>query len=140
MDNVKALLSELVQEGGVDLQNYLLSHLLDPSAMIDDLDRQAMGLNDPSQWTSKHHFKHLPPKECKEWDQACKDELDGLKKQKVFEEVTLPEGHKPIKCRWVFNIKSDGHKKAQLVAKGFSQVEGVDYNELFLPVAQFKTV
>ena len=39
MDDAEALLSELVQEGGVDLQNYLLAHSLNPSAMIDDLDR-----------------------------------------------------------------------------------------------------
>jgi hypothetical protein len=37
-------------------------------------------------------------------------------------------------------IKSDGWKKAQLVAQGFSQVEGLDFNELFSPVVQFESV
>ncbi|KIK61078.1 hypothetical protein GYMLUDRAFT_243758 [Collybiopsis luxurians FD-317 M1] len=77
MDNADALLSQLVQEGEVDLQNYLLSHSLDLSAMINDLDRQD---HTPSEWTSRRHYQHLPPKERKEWDQACKDEIDGLKK------------------------------------------------------------
>jgi hypothetical protein len=39
----------------------------------------------------------------------------------------------------VFNEKSNGHLWAWLVAKGFSQVEGIDYNELFLPVVHYET-
>ena len=46
----------------------------------------------------------------------------------------------PIGCRWVFDVKSDGRKKARLVAQGYSQVEGVDFNELFSPVVQFESV
>jgi hypothetical protein len=44
-----------------------------------------------------------------------------------------------IKNCWVFNEKSDGCLWAQLVAKGFSQVEGIDYNELFSPVIHYET-
>ena len=99
-----------------------------------------MGSNNPSHWTSRKHYQHLPPKEHKEWDQACNEEIEGLKKRSVYEEVKLPEGQKPVQCRWVFNIKSDGRKKARLVTKGFSQIEGVDYNELFSPVVQFETL
>jgi hypothetical protein len=49
----------------------------------------------------------------------------------------LPKGQKTIGCRWVFNVKSDSHKKARLVAQGFSQV---DFNELFSPVVRFESV
>ena len=47
---------------------------------------------------------------------------------------------KVIGCRWVFDVKSDGRKKARLIAQGFSQVEGLDFNELFSPVVCFESV
>ncbi|KAL0406186.1 UNVERIFIED_CONTAM: Retrovirus-related Pol polyprotein from transposon RE2 [Sesamum latifolium] len=51
----------------------------------------------------------------------------------------------PICCRWVFKLKlrvdgSIDHYKARLVAKGYSQIEGIGYNESFLPVAKTVTI
>ena len=66
--------------------------------------------------------------------------MESPDKHDVFELTDLPKGRKTIGCRWVFDFKGDGHKKARLVAQGFLQVEGVDYNELFSPVVQFKSV
>ena len=66
--------------------------------------------------------------------------MESLDKHDFFELLNLPKGHKTIGCRWVFDIKGDGHKKARLVAQGFSQVEGVNYNELFSPVVWFESV
>jgi len=40
----------------------------------------------------------------------------------------------------VFNIKSDGHYKSQLVAKGFFQIKGINFDELFSPVVCYKKV
>ena len=83
---------------------------------------------------------HFPEAAQKEWKAACYEEMESLDKHDVFELTNLPKGRKTIGCRWVFDIKGDGRKKARLVAQGFSQVEGVDYNELSSPVVQFESM
>ena len=50
----------------------------------------------------------------------------------------LPEGRRPVGCKWVFKIKCDekgriAQFKARLVAQGFSQIYRVDYQEMFAP-------
>ena len=55
-----------------------------------------------------------------------------------MELVDLPPGRKLVQCKWVYKIKFavDGSPlkyKDILVAKGYSQVHGIDYNETFLP-------
>ena len=57
-----------------------------------------------------------------------------LKQQDVFELVDAPKGRKVINNCWVFDIKLDGHKHACLIVKGFSQVEGIDFDQVFSPV------
>jgi len=54
--------------------------------------------------------------------------------------VVCPRGCRVIKNRWVFDIKPDGRKRAHLVAKGCSQVEGKDFDQIFSPVVRFETV
>jgi len=54
--------------------------------------------------------------------------------------VEHPHGRKVIKNRWVFDVKTDGRKKVRLMVKGFSQVNGLDYDQVFSPVVRFETV
>jgi hypothetical protein len=75
-----------------------------------------------------------------EWTEACQYEMDALHKLKVWNLVDLPQGRKTVKCKWVFKQKVDGHYRAQLVAKGFTQIEGVDFDETFSPVARFESL
>ena len=82
----------------------------------------------------------LPKAQKEEWKKVCHEELESLREHHIFELTDLPYSRKVIKNRWVFDIKSNGRKKAQLVAKGFSQQEGIDFNEIFSPVVHFETV
>ena len=63
-----------------------------------------------------------------------------LRQQDVFELVDALKGCKVINNRWVFEIKPNGHKCACLVAKGFFQVEDIDFDQVFSPLIQFETV
>jgi hypothetical protein len=75
-----------------------------------------------------------------QWTDACQYEIDALAKNKTWELVDLPPGHKAVKSKWVFKLKSDGCYRARLVAKGFTQIPGIDYDETFSPVARFESL
>jgi hypothetical protein len=75
-----------------------------------------------------------------EWTEACQYEMDALAKLKVWSLVDLPQGRKAVKSKWVFKRKVDGRYRARLVAKGFTQIEGVDFDETFSPVACFESL
>jgi len=74
------------------------------------------------------------------WEEACKYEIAALDKNKTWELVDLPADHKAVKLKWVLKHKADGHYHACLVAKGFTQIPGLDYDETFLPVACFESL
>ncbi|KAL4355240.1 hypothetical protein GQ457_06G015480 [Hibiscus cannabinus] len=76
-----------------------------------------------------------------EWRDAMQDELRAMDSLNTWSVVSLPDGKKAIDCKWVYRIKrkADGsvdRYKARLFAKGFTQVEGVDYTDTFSPVAK----
>ena len=73
------------------------------------------------------------------WEAAIKEELRSLEAFSTFEVVDLPPGKRPVGCKYVFKIKYRPHGsidkyKVRLVAQGFLQQEGIDYNEIFAPV------
>jgi hypothetical protein len=75
-----------------------------------------------------------------QWSEACQYEIDMLAKNGTWELVDLPPGHKAVKSKWVFKLKADGRYHACLVAKGFTQIPGVDFDETFSPVARFESL
>jgi len=80
-----------------------------------------------------------------EWLAACEEEMCTWKDMDVYDVVPCPKGRKVIGSKWVFHIKQgpDGSilkHKARIVTQGFTQVEGVDFDQTFAPVAQFSSL
>jgi hypothetical protein len=68
------------------------------------------------------------------WIEAMEEEMKLMKDNDAWDIVPLPEGAKPVGCKWIFKTKRDlkgkvERYKAHLVAKGFTQKEGIDYKE-----------
>nr|GEW47570.1 hypothetical protein [Tanacetum cinerariifolium] len=79
------------------------------------------------------------------WIEAMQEELLQFKMQKVWVLVDLPKGKRAIGSKWVFRNKKDKRgivigNKARLVAQGHTQEEGIDYKEVFAPVARIEAI
>lgn len=87
----------------------------------------------------------MTPRERKLWSAAAEEEMHCLNQHRVWELTELPPGKKTISCKWVFKAKLDGDGqihayKARLVARGFSQRYGEDYDETYAPVVKHETI
>jgi len=80
-----------------------------------------------------------------EWKQAMMEEIQALAKNETWILVDLPKDRHLITSKWVFKSKTDSNgvlerRKARLVARGFSQTQGVDFFETFSPVVRYESV
>ncbi|KAK9073828.1 hypothetical protein SSX86_006422 [Deinandra increscens subsp. villosa] len=80
------------------------------------------------------------------WVEAMQEELQQFTKLGVWHLVDLPKNSKePCGTKWVFKCKKDDRgvivrNKARLVVQGFSQIEGIDFNEVYAPVARIEAI
>ena len=73
------------------------------------------------------------------------EEYDSIMQNEVWEVLPRLEGKSEVTSRWIYKVKyaaagSIEKRKARFVARGFSQVEGIDYEETFAPVAQYASI
>ncbi|XP_070035895.1 uncharacterized mitochondrial protein AtMg00820-like [Nicotiana tomentosiformis] len=79
------------------------------------------------------------------WISAMKEELDQFERNKVWELVPKPQNSSVVGTKWVFRNKLNEsgqviRNKARLVAQGYSQHKGIDYDETFAPVARLESI
>lgn len=112
---------------------------------------QAMDLNEE---TSHNSFCFMAAEEPSSVQEALKDaawkhamdvEMKSILDNKTWELTDLPNGQRAIGLKWVFKAKKDQKGnvvkyKARLVAKGYAQREGLDFDEVYAPVARLETI
>nr|GFC48033.1 uncharacterized mitochondrial protein AtMg00820-like [Tanacetum cinerariifolium] len=93
---------------------------------------------------SNVHTYYQPLRDA-DWVSAMQEELDHFARLKVWRLVPRPEGKSVIKTKWIFKNKKDestlvSRNKVRLVAVGYSQQEGIDYDETFAPVTRIEAI
>jgi hypothetical protein len=121
-----------------------------PSKIIGDMNERTTR----SRVRNNSHFSHaafvatFEPKDIghtlsdHNWVNSLHEELENFERNQVWELVDPPPGCKPIGTKWVWKNKEGekGGNKSRLVAQGFSQKEGIDYEETFAHVARLEAI
>lgn len=88
----------------------------------------------------------MSSKDAGKWQEAMKSKIDSLKKNQTWELVEKPKGQHIVGCKWLFKIKEGvginpkPRYKVRLVARDFTQVQGIDFNEVFSPVVRHTSI
>ena len=111
----------------------------------DDLMNEILYANSAHTTEPTTYKEAVESPESEKWKKAMQSEYDSLMKNYTCKLVKLPENRDTIGCKWIFKIKrnADGsidRYKAHLVAQGYSQKEGIDFEETFSPVARFTSI
>ncbi|GKD06113.1 retrovirus-related pol polyprotein from transposon TNT 1-94 [Tanacetum coccineum] len=106
-----------------------------------------------TKWTKDHPLDNIivEPKNYKDaltqacWIEAMQEELNEFERLEVWELVPRPDKVMVITLKWIYKVKLDElggilKNKARLVARGYRQEEGIDFEESFAPVARLDAI
>lgn len=90
------------------------------------------------------YLEAIKSAESVHWKAAMDSELQSLLKNKTWTMADLPRGRKAVTNKWVFKLKEEPNGsiryKARLVARGFTQREGFDFEETFSPTVRMESI
>lgn len=114
------------------LRDYVTEHEED-----DEVNMVQLNSSDPSNFADAQ--------KCANWREAMDAEVDSIEKNHTWVLSDLPRGAKCIGVKWIYKTKLNelgevSKYKARLVAKGYAQEHGVDYTEVYAPVARMDTI
>ncbi|GJZ32418.1 retrovirus-related pol polyprotein from transposon TNT 1-94, partial [Tanacetum coccineum] len=104
---------------------------------------QAISLSDKEESHDLETYKEALTHSC--WIEAMQEELNEFKRLKVWELFPPPDKVMVITLKWIYKVKLDElggilKNKARLIARGYGQEEGIDFEESFAPVARLEAV
>ncbi len=93
----------------------------------------------------KTYNQAIKSPESESWKKSMTDEYNALLSHQTWDLVDLPKGKNLVGCKWVYKLKRNASGeiskyKSRLVAQGFSQEHGIDFDEVFAPVARYKSI
>ena len=120
----------------IDRYGKIATHRFDEWEILDEV-HNAVGIDDP-----RSYREAINGPNSTLWKTAADVEMESVLKNETWELVDLPPGKNAIGSKWVFKTKmnADGSVnkyKARLVAQGYAQQHGIDYEETFAPVVKY---
>jgi Reverse transcriptase (RNA-dependent DNA polymerase)/Integrase core domain len=114
-----------------------LSEIYEETQPVNYLDVCLMGVEEPT------NFDEANKKE--RWRAAMQEEIESIECNNTWSLVEPVKGKKVIGLKWIYKLKKDSEgrvvkHKARLVAKGYVQQQGIDFEEVFAPVARIETI
>jgi hypothetical protein len=110
---------------------------------MEDILSEMLKLNLAQEDSESHSF--IEEEGDSAWRVAIQQEMDTVEQSKSWELANLPVDQRIITLKWVFKLKKNESSvvvkhKAQLLARGFIQEEGVDFDDAFNPIAQMESI
>ena len=105
-----------------------------------------MSVEDVAIEEPNNYREAINSKNNRNYIKAMREEMDSLVRNQTWTLVPNPWNRKIVSCKWIFKKKNgilgveDSRYKARLVARGFTQKEGIDFNEIFSPVVKHSSI